>query len=67
MSASVASVEVQLNVTVSPAFTKVGVAFKLTVGCAEVGAGAAVGCELATCFLQPANPSIAINPSAAMI
>src|SRR5271156_4228166 len=65
MSASVASVEVQLSVTVSPLFTVVGVAFSVTVGCAEVGAGAGAGCDVATCFLQPPkNPSTAMKPNA---
>src|SRR5271154_5477884 len=68
ISASVASVDVQLSVTVSPLFTDVGDALSETVGCADVGAGAAVGCELATCFLQPPrNPKTAINPNANVI
>jgi hypothetical protein len=68
ISASVASVEVQLSVTVSPLFTEVGEALSVTVGCAEVGAGAGAVCEVATCFLQPPkNPRIAMNPSANVI
>src|SRR5277367_170846 len=68
ISASVASVEVQLSVTVSPLFTEAGEAFSVTVGCAEVGAGAGAVCDVATCFLQPPkNPSIAMNPNANVI
>jgi len=50
MSRSVAFVDVQLSVTVSPLFTELGEAFSVTVGCA-VGCGAA--CVAAG--LQPAS------------
>jgi len=64
MSRSVAFVDVQLSVTVSPLFTELGEAFSVTVGCA-VGCGAAcVGGRLATCFLQPpARAMKATTPS----
>src|ERR1700723_895060 len=68
ISASVASVDVQLSVTVSPLLTDVGEAFSETVGCADDGGGADDGREPATCFLQPPrNPKTAINPNANVI
>ena len=64
ISRSVAFVDVQLRVTVSPLFTELGEAFSVTVGC-PVGCGAAsVGGWLATCFLQPpAKDTKATSPS----
>src|SRR6204780_2512407 len=64
ISRSVAFVDAQLRVTVSPLFTELGEAFSVTVGC-PVGCGAAsVGGWLATCFLQPpAKDTKATSPS----
>ena len=65
MSASVASVDVQVSVTVSPLFTMLGAAFSVTVGCAADGAGGVLaGGVVATCFLQPpTNTNTASVPS----
>src|ERR1700733_2209001 len=64
ISRSVALVEVQLSVTVSPLLTEVGEAFSVTVGWGADSGAACVGGWLATCFLQPpAKATRATTPS----
>src|ERR1700735_1396007 len=64
ISRSVALVDVQVSVTVSPLFIDVGEAFSVTVGCGADSGAACVGGWLATCFLQPpAKATRATTPS----
>jgi hypothetical protein len=66
MSASVASVDCQFSVTVSPAFAELGDALIDTVGCAVVAGGG--GCDLptATVFLHPPATSAIVTNAASI-
>src|ERR1700761_673662 len=65
MSASVASVDCQFSVTVSPAFAELGDALIETVGCGAVTGGGGAFLPTATVFLQPpATSAKATNATA---
>jgi hypothetical protein len=66
MSASVASVDCQLNFTVSPGFAVLGDALIETVGCGAVAGGG--GCDLptATVFLHPPATSAIVTNAASI-